>query len=150
MKNFTSDLQKTVAENALIKENTISNSENLASNSLVNKKNDVVFDSSVNKETNVISEMLVDKGKFVITSRLEKLQFKKQAIVDSLIKETSLSQEKATDIAEEAIIEINKLGLNILTASTIREIVCLILLKNKLLKERNLYTRLGMPVYDIT
>ncbi len=150
MKNFTSDLQKTVAENALIKENTISNSENLASNSLVNKKNDVVFDSSVNKETNVISEMLVDKGKFVITSRLEKLQFKKQAIVDSLMKETSLSQEKATDIAEEATIEINKLGLNILTAPIIREIVCLILLKNKLLKERNLYTRLGMPVYDIT
>jgi len=105
---------------------------------------------NLSEDKSKLTELLVDKGKFVVTSRLEKLPFKKQTIIDSLIKETALNQEKATNIAEEATIEINKIGINILTSSIIREIVCLVLLKNGMQKEKALYTRVGLPVYDIT
>jgi len=71
-------------------------------------------------------------------------------ISKSLAEETNISEETAKKIAKAVEKQIGKLNLEFVTAPLIREIVCVELLKNGFEKERKLYTRLGMPVYDVT
>ncbi|HIP25036.1 MAG TPA: anaerobic ribonucleoside-triphosphate reductase [Archaeoglobus profundus] len=77
-------------------------------------------------------------------------KFDKNKIVDSLIKETGISKELAEEIANDVENTILGLNLKYISAPLIREIVNVKLLERGLEKERLNYTRLGVPVYDVT
>ncbi len=83
------------------------------------------------------------------TSKTTLDRFDRNKIVGSLIKETTIKQQKAEFIAREVERELGRLRLNYVTAPLIREIVNVKLLEHGLEKERAQYTRLGMPVYDV-
>jgi len=71
-------------------------------------------------------------------------------IINSLIKETGINQKTAEKIAKKVRKELNKLRLEFVTAPLIREFVCAELLRAGMEEARAKYTRLGMPVYDVT
>jgi ribonucleoside-triphosphate reductase len=85
--------------------------------------------------------------------------FDKQLIVKSLIKETQLVQtfyggspmkeEDAVKIAEEVEEEIRSMKLQFLSGPLIRELVSVKLLEHGFDQQRNVYTRVGMPLYDV-
>jgi len=77
-------------------------------------------------------------------------KFDKNKIVNSLIKETGISKELAEEIAKDVENIILRLNLKYISAPLIREIVNVKLLERGLEKERLNYTRLGVPVYDVT
>lgn len=87
---------------------------------------------------------------FVRTSRGTLEPFNCKMIEESLVKETNLSQEIATHVAKEVEAKLRKLKVNYITAPLIREIVTVQLLEEGLEEARSQYTRLGMPVYDVT
>ncbi len=85
--------------------------------------------------------------------------FDKQLIVKSLIKETKLlstlygetpmNEAAASLIAEEVEEEIKSMKLKFLSGPLIRELVSVKLLEHGFDKARNVYTRVGMPLYDV-
>jgi ribonucleoside-triphosphate reductase len=87
---------------------------------------------------------------YVRTSAERFERFNREKISRSLIKETGLSEDVSERIAEEAEAFIKKLNLSYVSSQLIREIVCVKLLEHGLEDARKSYTRLGMPVYDIT
>ncbi len=87
---------------------------------------------------------------FVRTSRNEIEGFDRSKIVESLIKETGISRELAEEIALEVERGIKALDLEFISAPLIREIVNVKLLERGLEEARKSYTRLGLPVYDVT
>jgi anaerobic ribonucleoside-triphosphate reductase len=86
----------------------------------------------------------------VITSKCIYEDFDASKIVNSLVKETGLSEDEAFGIALEVTKKLNAMGDQVITASMIREMVCGTLIKYGCMEERNAYTRLGMPVKDVT
>ena len=76
--------------------------------------------------------------------------FDKTKITNTLIQETQTTPKLADKIATEVYKELKKLQLDYLTAPIIREIVNTKLTENGLESLRRKYTRLGMPVYNIT
>lgn len=87
---------------------------------------------------------------FVRTSRGTLERFDPKFIEDSLVKEADLSREVAAHVSKEVEGKLRKLKVNYLTAPLIREIVTVQLLEEGLEDARSQYTRLGMPVYDVT
>jgi ribonucleoside-triphosphate reductase len=85
--------------------------------------------------------------------------FDKQLIVKSLLKETkllsilygspSMGEEDASTIATEVEEEIKSMKLKFLSGPLIRELVSVKLLEHGFDKARNVYTRVGMPLYDV-
>ncbi len=90
------------------------------------------------------------KKLIVRTSKTLLEQFDRTKIAKSLIKEAELEQEKANQIALEVEEELSGMKLNYLTAPLIREIANVKLLEHGMERERAKYTRLGMPVYDVS
>ncbi|MBN2251959.1 MAG: anaerobic ribonucleoside-triphosphate reductase [Candidatus Altiarchaeota archaeon] len=91
------------------------------------------------------------KRKLIVrTSKTLLENFDSAKIADSLVREAELDREKAGLIAKEVEEELSRLKLDYVTAPLIREIANVKLLENGLEKERAKYTRLGMPVYDVT
>jgi ribonucleoside-triphosphate reductase len=86
----------------------------------------------------------------VRTSRIMIENFDRSKIVKSLIKETGIDRKIAEEIALEVEETIKRLKLKFISAPLIREIVNVKLLERGLEKERANYTRLGLPVYDVT
>jgi len=76
--------------------------------------------------------------------------FDKSKIANTLIQETQTTPKLANKIANEVYKELKKLELDYLTAPIIREMVNTKLTENGLESLRRKYTRLGMPVYNIT
>ena len=76
--------------------------------------------------------------------------FDKSKIANTLIQETQTTPKLADKIATEVYKELKKLQLDYLTAPIIREMVNTKLTENGLESLRRKYTRLGMPVYNIT
>lgn len=76
--------------------------------------------------------------------------FDKTKIEKTLIVETDASQELAEEIANDAWKELKKLDVEYLTAPMIREIVNTKLVEHGLEALRRKYTRVGIPVYNIT
>ena len=76
--------------------------------------------------------------------------FDKTKIANTLIQETQTTPKLANKIANEVYKELKKLELDYLTAPIIREMVNTKLTENGLESLRRKYTRLGMPVYNIT
>ncbi len=87
---------------------------------------------------------------FVRTSRNEIEPFDRTKIVESLVKETGVPRNTAEEIALEVERGIKSLNLEFVSAPLIREIVNVKLIERGLESERAKYTRLGMPVYDVT
>jgi anaerobic ribonucleoside-triphosphate reductase len=76
--------------------------------------------------------------------------FKKEKIVNSLLKETSLAANICQEIATEVETDIRRLQLKYISASLIREMVSNKLLERRYMQARADYTRIGLPLYDIT
>jgi ribonucleoside-triphosphate reductase len=87
---------------------------------------------------------------FVRTSRGTLEPFDCKLIEESLVKETNIAPEIAMSVAKEVEAKLRKLKVNYLTAPLIREIVTVQLLEEGLEEARSQYTRLGMPVFDVT
>ena len=111
--------------------------------------------SKVCEKLKAVDVMLADKyynGNImkVRTSLSTFEDFDVNKITKSLIEETEIDEKTARKIAKSVEKQMRKLNIEFVTAPLIREIVCVELLKKGLEKERKLYTRLGMPVYDVT
>ena len=76
------------------------------------------------------------------------VEFNPEKILNSLIKETGLSEEEARKITEFTVRRIISSGIKFLSGPHIREIVCSILSEQHYEQERKLYTRIGMPLMD--
>ncbi len=76
--------------------------------------------------------------------------FDKSKIEKTLIVETGASPELADKISTEVWKEVKKLDVEYLTAPMLREMVNTKLVENGLETLRRKYTRLGIPVYNIT
>ena len=84
----------------------------------------------------------------LMTSFGDLVELREEKIRNSLIKETSISEENAKKIAHEAYNELIKLDIP-KTTNIVREIVCMKLLESNLLNENKEYSRLGMSVSDV-
>ncbi|MDP3066065.1 MAG: anaerobic ribonucleoside-triphosphate reductase [Methanobacteriaceae archaeon] len=76
--------------------------------------------------------------------------FDKSKIAKTLVVETGASPELADKLATEVFKELSKLEVDYLTAPMIREMVNTKLVEHGLETIRRKYTRLGIPVYNIT
>jgi len=76
--------------------------------------------------------------------------FKKQKIVESLITETTLPKNTCVDIASEVEGDIRRLELRYISAPLIREMVSSKLLERRYMQAKAEYSRLGLPIYDVT
>jgi len=101
-------------------------------------------------DKNIIDKYVNEKIIKVRTSLSTFEDFDANRITKSLIEETGIDEKTAERIAKSVEKQIKELNLDFVTAPLIREFVCVELLKNGFEKERKLYTRLGMPVYDVT
>jgi ribonucleoside-triphosphate reductase (formate) len=86
----------------------------------------------------------------VRTSRDTIEPFDQKKIERTLVVETDASEELAERVATEVWKELKKLNVEYLTAPMIREIVNTKLVEHGLETLRRKYTRLGIPVYNIT
>ena len=86
----------------------------------------------------------------VRTSRDTIEAFDLSKIANTLVEETGASQETAFQIASDVWKELKKLNVDYLTAPMIREIVNTKLVEYGLEDLRSRYTRLGIPVFNIT
>ena len=85
--------------------------------------------------------------------------FSKELIVKSLLKETQLvktlygetplNENEAQIVADEVEDEIRNMQLKMLSGPLIREIVNVKLLEHGFAKHRNVYTRVGMPLFEV-
>jgi ribonucleoside-triphosphate reductase len=75
-------------------------------------------------------------------------EFDSSRILDSIIKETGMSELNATKITELVVRRIISSGIKFLSGPHIREIVCSILSEQHFENERKLYTRIGIPLMD--
>jgi len=90
-------------------------------------------------------------GEIFVSTSLETFErFDRSRITDSIVKETGLDEQSADMVAFEAEKFIKTANLDNVSSALIREIVNVKLLEHGFYKERNLYTRIGMPVYDLT
>ncbi|MBR9682586.1 MAG: anaerobic ribonucleoside-triphosphate reductase [Candidatus Aenigmarchaeota archaeon] len=87
---------------------------------------------------------------FVRTSHEEFERFNKDFIARSLVKEAEIADGLALQIAKDVEHFIRSSKLNNISSSLIREIVNVKLLEYGLEDARKLYTRVGMPIYDLT
>ena len=76
------------------------------------------------------------------------VEFDPSKILNSIMKETGMDEEKAKHITELVVRRIISSGIQFLSGPHIREIVCSILSENRFENERKLYTRIGMPLMD--
>jgi ribonucleoside-triphosphate reductase len=86
----------------------------------------------------------------VRTSRNTIEPFERSYIARSLVAEAGLADDDAARIAAEVEAELRKLKLRYLSAPLIREFACVKMLEHGLEATRKAYTRVGMPVYDVT
>ena len=75
-------------------------------------------------------------------------EFDSSRILDSILKETGMSEPNANKITELVVRRIISSGIKFLSGPHIREIVCSILSEQHFESERKLYTRIGIPLMD--
>ncbi|MBN3037115.1 MAG: anaerobic ribonucleoside-triphosphate reductase [Candidatus Diapherotrites archaeon] len=76
--------------------------------------------------------------------------FNKDRIVQSLLKETTLPQNACAEIAKEVESDIRRLELRYVSAPLIREMASAKLLERRQMQARADYSRIGIPIYDVT
>jgi len=87
---------------------------------------------------------------YVRTSAETYERFDRRMIIKSMLKETVISEKDANEIALEVEQYLHKTNIGNLNSALIRELVNAKLLERGLESIRNQYTRIGMPVFDIT
>ena len=76
--------------------------------------------------------------------------FAKQKIVESMVRETTLPQNTCVEISGEVESDIRRLELRYISAPLIREMVNSKLLERRYMQAKIEYSRLGLPIHDIT
>jgi anaerobic ribonucleoside-triphosphate reductase len=84
----------------------------------------------------------------VQTTKMENEYFDEKHIVQSLIRETGISEETARDVTERVVRMIISSNIQWLSGPLIREFCCVVLAQLGLHDARKRYTRIGMPLYD--
>lgn len=110
----------------------------------------IVYEALEDIDGEIANKYLANAQLKVRTSRDTIEPFDMSKIANTLIEETGASQETAFEIASAVWKELKKLNVDYLTAPIIREMVNAKLLENGLEDLRKQYTRLGIPVYNIT
>ncbi|MGL4670250.1 MAG: anaerobic ribonucleoside-triphosphate reductase [Methanobacteriaceae archaeon] len=110
----------------------------------------VVYECLEHIDEQVANKYLANTTLKVRTSRDKIEPFDLNKIATTLVQETGASQELAFEIASEVWKELKKLNVEYLTSPMIREIVNTKLVEHGLEDLRGKYTRLGIPVYNIT
>lgn len=87
---------------------------------------------------------------YVRTSKSTIERFDKTAIVDSLVAEAGMEKYDAKKIARRAETRLRAMAVDYISSPLVRETVCMVLLEEGLEDVRLCYTRLGMPVADMT
>lgn len=110
----------------------------------------LVYDNLKKIDVKAADKYLATNHLKVRTTRDTIEPFDKTKIEKTLIVETDASKELAEEIANDAWKELKKLDVEYLTAPMIREIVNTKLVEHGLETLRRKYTRVGIPVYNIT
>lgn len=110
----------------------------------------LVYDSLKEIKESVADRYLATNKLRVRTTRDKIETFDQSKIEKTLIVETGASEELAHEIATDVWKELKKIHVDYLTAPMIREIVNTKLVEHGLEDLRRRYTRLGIPVYNIT
>lgn len=110
----------------------------------------IVYETLDSIDGEIANKYLANAQLKVRTSRDTIEPFDMSKIANTLIEETGASQETAFEIASNVWKELKKLNVDYLTAPIIREMVNAKLLEYGLEDLRRQYTRLGIPVYNIT
>ncbi len=109
----------------------------------------IKFDPKKQNKKSIISpEDLLPKT--VENTRGELMEFDPQKIIESLVEETDLDYENAKIVSLNVLRRLGGLGLDFIAAPHLRELVCAELTSLTLYKYRNKYTRLGIPIYDVS
>jgi len=109
-----------------------------------------VYESLKSADSEMAEKYMKTNQLRVRTSRDTIEPFDKSKIANTLVVETGASQELADKLATEVFKELSKLEVDYLTAPMIREMVNTKLVEHGLETLRRRYTRLGIPVYNIT
>ncbi len=75
--------------------------------------------------------------------------FNAEKIISSLMEETAIDKERATQVTINVLRKLSGLGLEFIAAPHMRELVCGELTALSLHTYRNRYTRLGIPIHDV-
>lgn len=110
----------------------------------------IVYESLSEIDEESANKYLANTTLKVRTSRDKIEAFDLSKIANTLVQETGASQETAFKIASEVWKELKKLNVDSLTAPMIREMVNTKLIEYGLEDLRKSYTRLGIPVYNIS
>ncbi|WP_295722270.1 anaerobic ribonucleoside-triphosphate reductase [uncultured Methanobrevibacter sp.] len=110
----------------------------------------IVYESLAEIDEESANKYLANTTLKVRTSRDKIESFDLSKIANTLVQETGASQETAFKIASEVWKELKKLNVDSLTAPMIREMVNTKLIEYGLEDLRKSYTRLGIPVYNIS
>ena len=110
----------------------------------------IVYETLEDVDSEIANKYLANAQLKVRTSRDTIEPFNMSKIANTLIEETGASQETAFEIASNVWKELKKLNVEYLTAPIIREMVNAKLLEYGFEDLRKQYTRLGIPVYNIT
>ncbi|MDR0900455.1 MAG: anaerobic ribonucleoside-triphosphate reductase [Methanobrevibacter sp.] len=110
----------------------------------------IVYESLSEIDEETANKYLANTTLKVRTSRDTIESFDLAKIANTLVKETGASQETAFEIASQVWKELKKLNVEYLTAPMIREMVNTKLVEYGLEDLRKQYTRLGIPVFNIT
>lgn len=110
----------------------------------------IVYESLSNIDEEIANKYLANTTLKVRTTRDKIESFDLTKIANTLVEETGASQETAFRIASEVWKELKKLNVEYLSAPMIREMVNAKLVEYGLEDLRKSYTRLGIPVYNIT
>jgi len=86
---------------------------------------------------------------FVRTSGEDINDWNRRKIVDALIREAEVDPDTAEEISRDVEGQIASSGIDILTASLIRELVDAKLIERGMKKATKLHARLGFPLYDV-
>lgn len=86
---------------------------------------------------------------FILKKNSKKEIFEPNKIYDSLLKETSISEENARKVTDNVVRFLVNINIKLITAPLIREVTNVQLLKLGLEKERLENTRIGFPRYDL-
>jgi anaerobic ribonucleoside-triphosphate reductase len=113
---------------------------------MVKEEAESIRTNEVGKVKFVLDDLL---PKSVENTRGELSPFDPEKIVRSIVEETGLDVAQAKQITLNVLRRISTLGLPMIAAPHIRELVCVELTSQGLHKYRNKYTRLGIPIYDV-
>ncbi len=97
----------------------------------------------------MVDKETTDMTLFVRTSREDITGWDRRKIVDALVREAGVDLDTAEEISREVEDRIASSGIDILTASLIRELVDARLIERGMKKAMKLHARLGFPLYDV-